>query len=166
MSDTSAMCRVVRSSFGRPILVQDPIANLIYDKQRKFNFYVLGDFDLDGDGKATLSDREQVIDLIERWGGVVVKSEDRKRRLGAAIGLEAAEANVLPLDTDFVLLGKEPPLSAASQGEVTDPTEKARIENLKLVYDQYSRIRSEAKALGIPVLNQNRFLALIGYYQQ
>lgn len=165
MTDTSAMCRVVRSSFGRPILVQDPIANLVYDKQRKFTFYVVGDFDLDGDGKATLSDREQVIDLVERWGGIVVKAEDRKRRLGAAIGLDSAEENVLPLDTDFVLLGQEPPLPDVS-GEVTDPTEKARLENLKRVYDDYSRIRTEAKALGIPVLNQNRFLALIGYYQQ
>jgi hypothetical protein len=30
----------------------------------------------------------------------------------------------------------------------------------------YQKLIGEAKTLSIPVLNQNRFLALVGYYQR
>ena len=164
ITENSAIGRVVRSSFGQPIQVGDVIANLVYDKQRTFKFYVFSNFDLDGDGVATLTDREMVINLIEQWGGQVVRPDERERQL-AALGAEAGRDNVLPFDTDFLVVGQEPPLPDRTP-DASDPAELRRAQLAREQLDRYRKLQQEAAALGIPVLNQNRFLALIGYYQR
>ena len=164
MSDHSATCRVVRSSFGQPIQRGDLLANLVYDKQRQFKFYVFGDFNLDNLGEAGLADREMVINLIERWGGVVVKPEERQRKLKSLTGGAEAEQNLLPFDTDFLIVGAEPTVPAESPNDDAAAIARAKLAKQQLA--QFNRLRNEARELGIPILNQNRFLALIGYFQR
>jgi hypothetical protein len=164
LQDRSSLCRIVRSSFGQPVQVGDVIANLVYDKQRSFKFYIFGDFNLDNIGEASLSDREMVINLIERWGGQVVKPEERQRRLASLPG-GATEENLLPFDTDFLIVGQEPTVPD-TPAEGAEPAEIARAARAQQQLDLYNRLRREANELGIPILNQNRFLALIGYYQR
>jgi len=33
-------------------------------------------------------------------------------------------------------------------------------------YETYNRLANQARELSVPVLNQNRFLALVGYYRR
>lgn len=159
----SSSARIVRSSFSRPILPGDVLANLVYDKNRKFNFYVFGNFDLDGDGQYTISDHDAVVQLIERWGGVVVNDAGRAGQLGGLIGRERADQAVLPLDTDFVVVGQEPDVPPQLAAGERDPAVIQAHARAKQKWDEYLSLRNEAAALSIPVINQNRFLALIGH---
>jgi hypothetical protein len=136
----------------------------VYDKRRTFKFYVFGEFNLDGVGRPSLTDTQMVINLIEQWGGKVVKPEDREREL-TALSAEAAREHTLPYDTDFLILGIEPEMPRTT-GDQSDP---AVIRQRQLALQQlesYRRLQQQAAALGVPILNQNRFLALIGYYQR
>lgn len=159
----SSSARIVRSSFSRPILPGDVLANLVYSKDRKFKFYVFGNFDLDGDGQYTISDHDAVVQLIERWGGEVVNNGQRAGQLGALIGKEAADQAVLPLDTDFVIVGQEPEVPPQLAAGERDPAIIQAQARAKQKWDEYLALRNEAAALSIPVINQNRFLALIGH---
>ena len=163
ISDNSAIARVVRSSFGQPIRVGDAIANLVYDRERTFKFYVFGNFNLDGVGESSLTDREMVINLIEQWGGTVVRADERERQL-AAIGADASRENILPYDTDFLIVGQEPRVETIA--DASDPAALRKAQLVREQREQFKRLQQEAQALGIPILNQNRFLALIGYYQR
>lgn len=159
----SSSARIVRSSFSRPILPGDVLANLVYDKNRKFKFYVFGNFDLDGDGQYTISDHDAVVQLIERWGGQVVNDAGRAGQLGGLIGQERAAQAVLPLDTDFVIVGQEPEVPPQLAAGERDPAIIQAHARAKQKWDEYLSLRNEAAALSIPVINQNRFLALIGH---
>jgi len=163
--DTST-CRVIRQTFGQPVLEKDVIANLIYDKDRVYKFYVYGDFDLDGDGEATLSDREMVLTLIKEWGGEVVDADRRDKRLAALLGDAEAGKSLLPHDTDFLVIGQEPEPPAPVPGGFVTPKEQSAMEAAKQRWQRFNDIRQEATNLSVPVLNQNRFLALIGYAGQ
>lgn len=165
MDAMTATCRIARASYSRPVLAEDLIANLVYDKARKFKFYVFGDFDLDNDGKATLADHDQVQNLINKWGGEVVDPRDRERRLTALLGKDAATKNILPLDTDFVIVGEEPELPQPVPPGTRDPQVIKAAIQAKQKWDAYIQLRNEANSLSVPIISQNRFLALIGYYQ-
>jgi len=166
MGDQTATARIARESYSRPVLANDVIANLVYDKNRTYKFYVFGDFDLDGDGKSTLADHDQVVNLIEQWGGKVVDPRDRQRRLTALLGKEAASKNTLPLDTDFVIVGEEPELPQPVPPGTRDPQVIKAAIQAKQKWDAYMQLRNEADSLSVPLMSQNRFLSLIGYYQR
>lgn len=98
----TAECRVVSPpSPDDPILEGDSVNNIVISKNRnkKQRFVVVGEFDTDFDGEPDVRGREQVIALIERWGGVV--SEE----------VTAA--------TDYLVVGTPP------RGEDVVPTEAA-----------------------------------------
>jgi len=165
IDESSAACRIVRASLASSVLTGDLIANLVYDKSRIYKFYLFGEFDLDNDGIATLSDQDQVASLIRKWGGQIVQPKKRQQQLAALIGPEQATQTVLPLDTDFLVIGQEPDIP--DQGGPTDDPQviRERIQ-AKKKWDEYIKLVNEARALSIPIINQHRFLALIGYYQR
>ena len=165
MDAVTATCRIARSSYSRPVLAEDLIANIVYDKDRRYKFYVFGDFDLDGDGKATLADHDQVQNLITKWGGDVIDPRDRERRLTALLGKDVASKNILPLDTDFVIVGEEPELPQPVPPGTRDPQVIKAAIQAKQKWDAYIQLRNEANSLSVPIISQNRFLALIGYYK-
>jgi hypothetical protein len=74
------------------------------------------------------------------------------------------EVNV---DTDFVVLGAEPTLPTYTAEELQqDPTKQFQVEQATKAREAYNKIRDTAIGLNIPVLNQNRFLYMTGFYDQ
>lgn len=140
-------CRVVRVSPGATITEGDPILNVVYDKNVKFNYYVFGKFNLDYAGEANDRDTEIVKRLISGWGANVTDEINSK--------------------TDFVVLGQEPEVPAYSQEELaTQPELAYQKEQAEQALDVYTEVKARANALNIPILNQTRFLYLIGYYDE
>jgi hypothetical protein len=137
-------CKVVRLNPGQVLSEGDLIVNVVYDRNTKYNFVVYGNFDLDQNGTATPADAEQVKRLITNWGGNIV-----------------ATINV---DTDFVVLGKEPAIPEKPADP--DPLLQRQYEEAQAAYEEYGRISKEARDYRIPILNQNRFLYLCGYFEQ
>jgi hypothetical protein len=135
-------CKVTRRSAGAVLAEGDLVVNIVYDRNTKYNFVVYGNFDLDQNNVATTQDAELVKRLITVWGGKVV--------------------NEINVDTDFVVLGKEPAIP--EKPAEPDPLLQRQYEEAMAAYEEYGRISKEARDYRIPILNQNRFLYLCGYY--
>jgi hypothetical protein len=144
---TSSECRVTKTEPGTAISEGDIIANLVYDKNTKYNFVVFGNFNLAHTGTAEPQDAEVIKRLITQWGGTVV-----------------TDINV---NTDFVILGAEPEIPSFTKDELAnDPLIKAKYDQAVADAGAYDDIKEKALGLRIPILNQNRFLYLCGYYDQ
>jgi hypothetical protein len=128
-------------------MVGDLIANLVYEPNVKFRFKVFGDFDIDQDGKATPQEADVVKRLIAQWGGIVTDD--------------------LNIDTDFLIMGKEPVVPAIPAEQLKDDPirefEQKKAEEARKAYDD---VKNKALELHTPVLNQNRFLYFIGFFDQ
>jgi hypothetical protein len=119
----------------------DLIANLVYDKTRRFNFVVAGDFDLDFDGKIDDPAGQKVIKLIEKWGGQIRPTVDTS--------------------IDFVILGS-PPMTPEKPADTADDAAKQRAAEQNEAYKAFQAIKEEAKALSIPILTRTQFLRFMG----
>ncbi len=166
LDDDTAVCRVIRSLRSQTILAKDLIANIAYDRKRQFKFFVFGNFDLDGDGTHTLADYNLVVELIRKWGGKVVREEDRRESVVALLGEQKAGELQLPLDTDYIVIGSEPePPAPLKEEQKANPDEvKAWLEAQK-TWQKFSQIQDQARQLAVPIINQHRFLDLVGYYR-
>jgi len=142
----TALARVVRQRRGEAINPDDQVANLIYDPNAIYKFHVYGDFDVDSLGATSTRDRERIKSMITRWGGEL--SDD------------------LNWDVDFLVLGKEPPLPDPLPENEFDPVKIREHAEATRNYETYNRLANQARELSVPVLNQNRFLALVGYYRR
>jgi len=146
LDQTTAVARVVRLQRGSNLTPGDQIANLIYDPNATYKFHVYGDFDIDNSGQVTTRDRDRIKSMIARWGGQI--------------------SDELNWDVDFLVLGKEPPLPEPLDPDEIDPTVIRKHAEMTKNYETYNRLAGTARDLSVPVLNQNRFLALIGYYRR
>lgn len=151
VGENSATCRIVRRTKDqqgkfKQILEGDKIANVVYDPTVTYRFFVFGDFDLNNTGLSTKTDRQIVERMIMEWGGKL--------------------SDTLSYDTDFIVLGTEPREPQELSADVVDFTKRAAYAEAKKEYDRYIELRNEARKLAIPVLNQNRFLNLVGYYRR
>ncbi|MCL5280114.1 MAG: hypothetical protein M1376_09425 [Planctomycetes bacterium] len=144
----SSAARVLSSDTKNPITTGDLVANLIWDPARQNQFIVVGDFDLNGDGKPDFDGVTKIEGLIQRWGGAVSKE-------------------VTPL-TDYVILGTEPPkpLQPTAEAQTADPTALEKYNAAKAKNDEYNQIRQRAEALWVPMFNYDRFLYFTGYANQ
>ena len=124
----------------------DIIVNAVYDPNYKFKFLVFGEYDIDNTGSATTADRRRIETTIREWGGVL--------------------ADEISYDLDFLVLGAEPKLPDPLPGDETDEQKIKIFTQSKKKYEQYQNLIATARQLAIPILNQNRFLALIGYYRR
>jgi len=118
---------------SNPIIEGDVIANVVYDHNRRFHFAVVGRFDLTNSGH---DDAEAVRKLIERYGG---KVDDK-----------------VTVHTDYLVVGTDP-LSMSTAGV----TPQGEVRN-KQLQAEMGEATEFARRYWIPVLNQNRFLSLIG----
>jgi hypothetical protein len=142
-----SLCRIVRLSPGAAITEGDPIVNVVYDKNVPLNFLVYGKFNLDYKGDANDRDTDIVRRLISGWGANVTDQLNAK--------------------TDFVVLGEEPVVPNYSQEQLAREPEKAfEKEQAETALEQFTDLRAKAQQLNIPVLNQTRFLYMIGYYEE
>jgi hypothetical protein len=106
-----------------------------------------GEFDVNQDGRVTAEEADVVRRLIVQWGGQITE-----------------DVNV---DTDFVVLGAEPSVPEFTAEELQqDPTKQFAQAQAQKARDAYNQIRDDAIGLHIPVLNQNRFLYMTGFYDQ
>ena len=123
-----------------PIIQEDVIANLIWDKSTQNTFVVTGDFQN--------GDSEKIKALIEKWGGFV--------------------ENEVTANTDYVVLGNPPKLlmRPTVEQQSIDPTSMEKCEAAKQRSDRYKNILEQAKILSIPIFNTERFLNFIGYREQ
>ncbi len=141
--ETTSECRVTSTTPGDPVLESDVIANPVFDRSRKYNFLVAGDFDLNFDGQIDDPGGEQVKAIIREAGGNLVDTIDTR--------------------TDFVVLGVAPPLSVRADGTDTAETQELarQRETRRKTFDT---IAGEARSLSIPVLTRTQFLHFIGVH--
>ncbi len=141
VDDTSSTCRVTSEVKGNPIVKGDVIANALYDPKKVYTFLVYGNFDTNGDGRATASEIDGIKALINEWGGRTVDE------LGG--------------DVDFIVLGQRPqvPPKPSAGAPIAVVREFIRLDQAAQKHDQ---LFQQAAATSIPVLNENRLYTLIG----
>jgi len=144
VGQNSSQCRVIAMQTGMTLTQGDLCVNVVYDRNIKPYFYVYGKFDMDQNGVATDAEGEIIKNLVTRWGGKVSEK--------------------INIETDFVILGKEPVIPLFTPEELTRPIERDKFEQAKKALEEYNKIRDEAVSLHIPVMNQNRFLYYTGYF--
>ena len=139
---TTSECRIVTPPKDEPLVKGDLVANVVFDTSRTHHFVVAGEFDLYGEGRTDPLGSRRVRKLIESFGGKVT--------------------DTVSVDTDFVVLGEEPP--RPRQPAENAPPAEWRIYQEKLKkYNKVKQIQATAIALQIPILNTTRFLAFSGY---
>jgi hypothetical protein len=141
---TSSEARIIRQETGTILTQGDLIANLVYDRNTKYNFVVYGKFDLDQNEQPTTADAEVIKRLITQWGGQIQPE--------------------VTVSTDFVVLGVEPVLPEFTADDLLDVVNVAKLDAAQRELDAYLDVVQKARDLNIPVLNQNRFLYFVGYY--
>ncbi len=144
VKENTTECRVVRKDRNATIFEGDIIANVVYDKHRTYTFHVFGDFDIDGDLRATASEQRRIKSMIEQWGGKVAKE--------------------MSYDVDFLVLGQLPVVPVKI--DETDPRQIEAKAAAERKLTQYRQLEGEARTFRMPILNQNRFLMLVGYYDR
>ncbi len=143
--ENSSQCLVVRTTAGRTLQEGDVIANAVYSPDATFNFHVHGKFDVDDTGQATERDSQRIKRMITRWGGRLMDE--------------------LTYEVDFLVLG-ESPSPPATLSDTIDPVEITRQLRLRAEYEQHQELLARAREMSIPILNQNRFLTLVGFFER
>ena len=148
VEENISAARIIYSERRRPIVMDDIVANLIWDRDRSNVFVVAGEFDLDGNGDIDYNAADKIKALIERWGG----------RVTGAVSIE----------TDYLVLGTEPatpPKPTLEEMELY-PLAMQKYEASLQKRAAYREIQSQAQILSIPMFNLERFLYFIGYKAQ
>lgn len=145
INSNSAVGRIVNRKSRAAINDGDVLVNVVFDPNRVFTFHVFGQFDLDYDGDVDENGTNQVRSMVTRFNG----------RL----------ADTLGFSSDYLVLGVEPELPTRPDDELDLIKMKGfrtQLEN----YQAYQDLIAKATELGVPVLNQNRFLDLVGYFER
>jgi hypothetical protein len=126
---------------GSPIVEGDIVTNPAFDIVRQFHFAVVGRFDVNGDGA---DDIEWIKEKIRDFGGKVQKT--------------------VTVQTDYLVAGDDPMSAAPAAGiGPISPTTAVGRDKLREEQEVFGEATDLAARLHIPVLNQNRFLSLIGH---
>jgi len=144
VGDGASECRIIATENGQTLTPGDKILNLVYDRNTKFNFVVYGDFDINSTGKAVPQDTAVIKRLITQWGGAVMDQ-------------------ITP-NTDFVVMGTTPVVPQFTADQLTDPFNKKQQTDAIAAADAYDAEEKQAQDLNIPILNQNRFLYFVGFF--
>lgn len=153
LQDDTAACRVVRRQRGGQVVAGDVIANIVYDPNMVYTFYVYGEFDIEFDGGG--NDLGRIRNLVTEWGGLLAELQEDEDGLP-----------VLSPQIDFLVLGNEPLFPDPLPEGTLDPEAIAAWQAKVEAFESYQALLDDAKKLGIPVLNQNRFIDLVGYYER
>jgi predicted nucleic acid-binding Zn-ribbon protein len=137
----TAECRVTRTTIGRPIIENDIIVNISYERGRRPKFVIAGGFDLNYDGVEDFDGREKITAMIREWGGQV--------------------ADALDSTTDFVVVGAAPNATPTMGGDTDVVIAQKQAQEVER--EEFQDMMTEARALSVPVINQSQFLFLTGY---
>ncbi len=145
VTENISTAKIVRSEKRKPILLNDIIANLIWDSEKINVFVVAGDFDLDGDGRVDSEAAYKIKILIEKWGAKV--------------------SDNVSIDTDFVVLGKAPRALRKPTFEQLEiyPGAMEKYDASLQKLNHYKGVQSLSQTLSVPIFNTERFLDFIGY---
>jgi hypothetical protein len=146
IGQNSSECRIVHMQSGATISEGDLIANVVYDRNTTYNFFVYGNFDVDGNGIWTAQEGDIIRSLVTRWGGHVVDK--------------------IGVNTDFIVLGKEPEVPAYTKADLEDALNRDKYDKAVAALKAYQDVVNQAATLHIPILNQNRFMYYVGYFDQ
>ncbi len=140
-----ATARILTSERKNPIHIDDLVANLIWDTNHKNQFVIAGEFDLDRNGETDYDGVRKIEALIQKWGGTI--------------------AEQVTADTDYVILGTEPRVSAEPtlDQQSQDPMAMDRYNTARQANDRYQQISRQAASLCVPIYNYDRFLSFTGY---
>jgi len=147
MNDSCA-ARVVSQDPRRPIVIDDLVANLIWDKDKVYKFVLAGDFDANRDGRIDPDGIQAVSRLVEKWG--------------------AETTGDLSAYIDAVVIGQPPavpPRPTPDDLEV-DPLAQQKVDAAQARLDRFRAVQEQAQALMLPILPYDTFLYLIGYRGQ
>lgn len=162
VGERESRCRVTHTEKNQSLQPGDLLFNVVWtnDKTRTLHFVVYGDFDIDGDGDATALEREKLVRMIKDWGGKVDDIKFVKETKGDV----TQELATLDPQTDYLVLGTSPRVPAGVKPEDLDQASKDVFSAQVAKSKEFDRVESEAKRSSVPILNANRFLNLIGYY--
>jgi len=121
-----------------PVVSGDILLNPIYDRERHLRFALVGKMDTNDDGT---DNTEQLKALVQEFGGKVDP--------------------VLTVQTDYLVVGKEPDVPAAPAASES-PMVKQMYEEARKSFIEYTEARARAENFSIPILNFKRFLGLVG----
>ena len=141
----SAEAQIIEEDLYRPMVRGDVIYTPIWSPGLVEKISIIGDIDLDGDGK---SDREQFHQLMAA-SGVVIDNE-----IDDAGGRIPAEGKI-SVQTKFLVLGSIP-----DSADIVGENEKARVA---LIEGHRKAMYGEARSNGVRVVKLNDFLAHIGF---
>jgi len=145
INSNSATARIVDRKSRAVISDGDVLVNVVFDPNRVFTFHVFGQFDLDYDGDVDENGADQIRSMVTRFNGQLAES--------------------LGFSSDYLVLGVEPELPSRPEDEldlIKMKEYRTQLEN----YQAYQDLIAKANELGVPVLNQNRFLDLVGYFER
>jgi hypothetical protein len=140
VGEVTSEARVVAKIEGNPILKGDRLLNLVFDPQLKLTFFVMGDFDVSGDGIIDPTGYNQVVDIIRKSGGTVSK------QLSPAI--------------NFVVLGSVPKKASETLSDEESSEDQKKIEEK---IRQFNDLKDQIQALSIPIISEDVFLKYSGY---
>lgn len=153
LKDDAATCRVVRRDRNIILNPGDPVVNLGYDPNLTINMFAFGEFDIERDGGT--NDLGRVEAIIKGTGAKLVKVSRGEDGIP-----------ILTPDINYVILGDKPEPPEKPSDVDFDPVKIAEYQAKLAATEAYFRIIEEAKLMRIPVLSQDRFLDLVGYYQR
>lgn len=140
-----AECKILAVLCEDVVIEGDLVANPVYDPARLLRFVVVGNFDLDGNGRDDPRGDDHIKGLISGWGGEVVE--------------------VLSSRVDFVVAGFAPPVpktvGSAKTARDRDVEERERL--LQRRAEEYEQVLASAASLSIPILTQDVFLQFLGF---
>lgn len=138
---SSSTCRITGEVRGNPVVSGDVIANAVFDPNKTYRFVIAGNFDINRDGYATPSERNDARALVESWGGRV--SEE------------------LSGDVDFLVLGERPALPPEPAKDAPYEVFREFVRQREAVR-KYEDLYRKAGETSVPILNENRMYTLIG----
>ncbi len=141
----TAECEVVKLGRGEVILEGDIVSNPVYDRDKPLRFVVVGEFDLNRDGRDDPHGADQVKSIIQDWGGHVL---DR-----------------ISSRADFIVAGYAPkaPVTVSGDAARRDPGAMERERLYEQHLQSYESAVASANELSIPILTQDVFLKFLGY---
>ncbi|NLX03680.1 MAG: hypothetical protein GXY33_00910 [Phycisphaerae bacterium] len=102
VGDLTSEATLIARRPGQPVLANDLLGNLVYDRDRQLTFFVMGRFDFNKDNYPDPNGKERITDIIRASGGQV--------------------ADQLSPNVDFVVMGDAS--KAAAEGEEADQDEQ------------------------------------------
>ncbi len=133
IDDHLAECRILEDTPRNPILPNDVIHTPAWSPGQAIHFALVGNMDLDGDGR---SDREAIKNIITLNGGIIdAELMDNGTRVGS-----------MSVNTRYVVLGEKPT-------ESTDPK----------MLQEYNFLLGEVQRYGTEIISVQKLLAQMGW---